>query len=129
MPGLSRLHQIAAHAADLDASIAFYREVLGARFIARFDPPGLAFFDLDGVRLLLERGAGAATLYFRVADIDAEHAALAARGVRFDSGPHLIHRDGAGQFGAAGEEEWMAFFKDPGGNTLALASRKRVVPR
>lgn len=129
MPGLSRLLQIAAHASDLDASVTFYRDVLGTRFIARFDPPGLAFFDLDGVRLLLERGAGPATLYFRVPDIDAEYAALSARGVRFDSAPHLIHRDAAGQFGTPGDEEWMAFFRDPAGNTLALASRKPGAPR
>ena len=32
--------------------------------------------------------------------------------------PHVIHRDDA-----AGTEEWMAFFEDPDGNTLALMSR------
>jgi methylmalonyl-CoA/ethylmalonyl-CoA epimerase len=121
---LSRLHQVAVHAQDLDASVAFYRDVLGARFVARFDPPGLAFFDLGGVRLLIERGATPATLYFHVDDIEAAVAALVARGVRMDSGPHCIHRDMDGTFGTAGEEEWMAFFRDPAGNTLALATRR-----
>jgi hypothetical protein len=37
----------------------------------------------------------------------------------------LIFRDDQGMFGDAGEEEWMAFFSDPSGNTLALATRKR----
>jgi catechol 2,3-dioxygenase-like lactoylglutathione lyase family enzyme len=47
------LHQVAQKADDLDASVAFYRDVLGLRLIARFDPPGLAFFELGGSRLLL----------------------------------------------------------------------------
>ncbi|MYE11643.1 MAG: VOC family protein [Gammaproteobacteria bacterium] len=121
---LRRLRQVALRAPDLDASIAFYRDVLGARFIARFDPPGLAFFDFEGVRLLLERNASTGTLYFEVEDIDAGVAELSGRGVSIESGPAMIHRDEDGTFGPAGEEEWMAFFKDPGGNTLALATRK-----
>jgi hypothetical protein len=36
----------------------------------------------------------------------------------------MIFPDDAGVFGAKGEEEWMAFFKDPAGNVLGLASRK-----
>lgn len=121
---LSRLHQVALSAPDLDAAVAFYRDVLGASFIARFDPPGLAFFDFDGVRVLLERNASAGTLYFHVDDIDAGVAELSRRGVSIEFGPAMIHRDEDGTFGPAGEEEWMAFFKDPGGNTLALATRK-----
>ena len=121
---LSRLHQIAIGAPDLDASSAFYRDVLGAAFIARFDPPGLAFFDFEGVRLLLERNASNGTLYFYVEDIDAAAAELTGRGVSIASGPVMIHRDEDGTFGPAGAEEWMAFFQDPAGNTLALATRR-----
>ena len=121
---LSRLHQVALCAPDLDASVAFYRDVLGAAFIARFDPPGLAFFDFEGVRVLLERNASNGTLYFHVEDIDAAVAELSGRGVSIESGPVMIHRDEDGTFGPAGAEEWMAFFKDPAGNTLALATRR-----
>ncbi len=121
---LSRLHQVALRANDLDASVAFYRDVLGATFMARFDPPGLAFFDCDGVRLMLDRNAARGTVYFHVEDVDAAAGELSDRGVVLDSGPVLIHRDDAGTFGPAGSEEWMAFFKDPAGNTLAVATRK-----
>lgn len=38
--------------------------------------------------------------------------------------PALVFSDEQGQFGAAGEEEWMAFFRDPDGNLLALLSRR-----
>lgn len=120
---LERLHQVAVHARDLDEAIAFYRDTLGGHFLAKFDPPGLAFFDLSGVRILLEKTGPKATLYFRVDDIHAAFSALRSKGVVFVDQPHLIHRDDAGTFGRPGEEEWMTFFSDPSGNTLALAAR------
>lgn len=120
---IDHIHQVAAHADDLAATRAFYSEVLGARVLAEFDPPGLLFFDFDGVRVLFEKNGPTAVLYFRVADIHAAFAELSGRGVEFVSEPHVIHKDEDGTFGNPGEEEWMAFFRDPGGNTLALASR------
>lgn len=108
--------------------MTFYRDVLGARFVAEFPSPGLAFFQLGDVRLLIDRSEAddfrpGGVLYFRVADIHAAHQALCDRGVVFDAKPHRIHRDDAGTFGAVGGEEWMAFFRDPDGNVLALAAR------
>jgi catechol 2,3-dioxygenase-like lactoylglutathione lyase family enzyme len=123
MLSLESIHQVAVHSSDLDRSIAFYRDQLGATFIAKFDPPGLAFFRFGATRLLLEKNAHPATIYFRVDDIVAAVEALRARDVPFDTEPRAIHRDDAGQFGPAGAEEWMAFFHDPDGNVLALASQ------
>ncbi|PWT90556.1 MAG: hypothetical protein C5B55_09570 [Blastocatellia bacterium] len=123
---LNRIHQLAVYARELDDAIEFYRDKLGATFIAKFDPPGLAFFDFSGTRLLLEKTGPKVTLYFRVDDIEAAHAELLERGVKFIQGPHLIFRDETGTFGDAGEEEWMAFFQDPSENTLALATRKKA---
>jgi methylmalonyl-CoA/ethylmalonyl-CoA epimerase len=121
---LDRIHQLTILARDLDEAIDFYRDQLGANFIAKFDPPGLAFFDFSGTRLLLEKTGNKATIYFRVEDIDASYQELVNKGIKFIDQPHLIFRDDAGTFGAAGEEEWMTFFYDPSENTLALASRK-----
>ncbi len=124
---ISSLHQVAVPSSDLARSIGFYRDVLGLRLIAQFSPPGLAFFALGEVRLLVEAfenpKAGGGVLYFRVADLQAAHAALKTRGVAFDQDPHPIHRDADGTFGEPGATEWMAFFRDPDGNVLALASR------
>ncbi len=39
------MHQVAQRAEDLDRAVGFYRDTLELPFIARFDPPGLAFFD------------------------------------------------------------------------------------
>lgn len=64
-------------------------------------------------------------LYLRVADIHAKHAELVERGVAFTEPPHVVHRDDAGDFGPAGEEEWIAFFRDSEGNNVALAARQR----
>jgi catechol 2,3-dioxygenase-like lactoylglutathione lyase family enzyme len=120
-----RLHQVALVSHNLDHAVAFYGDVLGLPMIARFDPPGLAFFDLGGgVRLMLAATASSATLYFHVKDVDEAYKALAKRGVRFLHKPALIHRDDAGQFGKKGSEEWMAFFKDPSENILALVGKR-----
>ena len=123
-PSLSEIHQIAAHSNDLDRSIAFYRDQLGAELIAKFDPPGLVFFRFGRTRLLLEKNAPRATIYFRVEDIAQSVEALRARGVQFAEEPNVVHRDDDGLFGRAGDEEWMAFFHDPDGNVLALACQK-----
>lgn len=115
---------------DLDRAVAFYGDVLGARLLARF-PPGLAFFDLSGVRLLLERAhadqpsRAGGCVYFAVEDVRAAQASLEAAGVPFTHEAHCIFTDTGGTFGPAGEEEWLAFFEDPDGNALALAGRRR----
>ena len=123
---LEHIHQIAVFAKDLDEAITFYRDILGATYITRFDPPGLVFFDFGGTRLLLERTGPKASVYFRVDDIHSAHEELKTRGIKFIADPHMIFRDENGVFGSAGEEEWMAFFSDPSDNILALASRVKV---
>ena len=121
---LDRIHQIAVRARDLDEAVSFYRDTLGVNFLAKYDPPGLAFFDFAGVRVLLEKAGPKATLYLWVDDIDSAYSEIQAKGVEFADEPHLIHKDESGTFGKPEEEEWMAFFSDPSGNTLALATRK-----
>jgi methylmalonyl-CoA/ethylmalonyl-CoA epimerase len=117
---------VAQHAEDLDRAVAFYRDVLGLRLIARFDPPGLAFFDLGATRLLLEGGAPPALLYLGVDDVVATTERLRAAGVDIESEPHIIFVDEAGQFGSPGEGEEMAFFRDSEANLVGLAGRRAV---
>ena len=124
MTGGAGLAQVAQHAEDLDRAAAFYERLLGSPPLARFDPPGLLFFDLGGVRLLLEPGAPASLLYLRVADIDATWASLVGAGVTTESEPHVIHKDEAGEFGPPGNEEWMAFFRDSEGNLVGLVEQR-----
>ena len=123
------LHQVALTTKDVHRASEFYRETLGLKQIALIDPPGLVFFDMHGARLSLmqddETEPSDSVIYFRVPDIDAAVAALKERSVSLEQEPELVFKDEKGQFGEAGEEEWMAFFCDPDGNLLALASRKK----
>ncbi|MFM2078964.1 MAG: hypothetical protein RJA49_2854 [Actinomycetota bacterium] len=121
---ITSLHQVAQHVEDMDRAVAFYRDVLGLPLVARFDPPGLAFFDLGSTRLLLEAGAPPALLYLGVADVAATTERLRTAGVAIESEPHIIFVDAAGQFGTAGEAEEMSFFRDSEGNLVGLAGRR-----
>lgn len=120
-----RLRQVSLSVTDLDASVAFYRDVLGLPLIARFGP--LAFFDLGGVRLAISgtdgEVSGNSVLYFAVDDLHGARATLKSRGVEFIDDPHRIFDDADGVFGEAGHGEWMTFFRDPEGNLLALSAR------
>lgn len=122
------LRQVAQHVDDMDRAVAFYRDVLGLPFIARFDPPGLAFFDLGSTRLLLETGAPTAIHYLGVDDVAATTEELRLAGVVIESEPHVIHVDDEGRFGPPGEAEEMSFFRDSEGNLVGLAGRRRIDP-
>jgi len=121
--GLSQIGQIAISVKDVDTAVAFYRDVLGLKLLFQA-PPGLAFFDCGGVRLMLARPEKpefdhpASTLYFKVADIQQATATLKSRGVRFEEDPHLIAK-------MPDHELWMAFFRDAEKNLLGLMSEIR----
>ncbi|MBZ9677238.1 VOC family protein [Mesorhizobium sp. ES1-1] len=124
MPAVGAVRQIALSAGrDLDATLAFWRDVLGMGVHARYDPPGIAFIMAGDVRLLFTDGLPAGTVYLDMAGLAAFHDEAKAAGVPFTAPPMLVHHDTEGQFGEAGESEWMAFLKDPAGNTIGLVER------
>ena len=49
---LSQIAQIAVTVKNLPSAVAFYRDVLGMRFLFEA-PPQMAFFDCGGIRLML----------------------------------------------------------------------------
>lgn len=120
---LGPIGQIAITVADLPRSVEFYRDALGLPLLFEA-PPGLAFFDCGGIRLMLSRPEGefkpgaSSVLYFRVTDIEAVARAMKARKVSFVDEPHFIAR-------MPDHELWMCFFRDPDGHTLALMEEKR----
>lgn len=118
-----QLHQVAQRATELDRAVAFYSRLLGTDPLAVFDPPGLAFFDLEGTRLLLDRLAPSALVYLRVDDVRQTVKRLRTEGVTVDTEPHVIFHDEEGTFGPAGHDEWMAFIRDSEGNLVGLASQ------
>ncbi len=117
--GATRVGQVAVPVRDLPRAVAFYRDVLGLRFL--FDaPPGLAFFDAGGVRLMLSRpegGDAGATLYYHVADLDAAHASLRAHGAEVVQEPHLVAP-------MPDHDLWMCFGRDPEGNLFGLMQER-----
>ena len=120
---LSTIGQIAVPVKDLARAVAFYRDALGMRFLFQA-PPALAFFDCNGIRLMLdvvsekEFDHPASPIYFKVDDLDASYADLQSRGVDFRGTPHPIAK-------MPDHELWMAFFRDGEGNTHALMCEKR----
>ena len=124
MPAIGAVRQVALSAGrDLDTTLAFWMDVLGMSVHARYDPPGIAFIMAGDVRLLFTDGVPAATVYLDIAALEAFHAEAKAAGIPFTAPPALVHLDTQGQFGPAGDSEWMAFLKDPAGNTIGLVER------
>jgi catechol 2,3-dioxygenase-like lactoylglutathione lyase family enzyme len=120
---ISRIGQIAVNAQDVDRAAAFYQDTLGLKLLFKAGP-GLAFFDCGGVRLMLTRPEKpefdhpGSILYFAVPDIQAAHAAMKEKGVRFEDEPHVVAR-------MPDHELWMVFFRDSEGNLMGLMSEVR----
>jgi methylmalonyl-CoA/ethylmalonyl-CoA epimerase len=113
--------QLAIPVADLDRAVTFYRDTLGLRFLFQA-PPGLAFLECGGVRLMLAQRrdnepAAAGVIYYRVADLDAAYTSLRERGATFVDQPHRIAR-------LADHELWMVFLRDPDEHLLALMAER-----
>jgi methylmalonyl-CoA/ethylmalonyl-CoA epimerase len=115
---ITALRQVAVTVSDVERGLAFYRDALGLKFLFSAGP-NLAFLDIGGVRLMLgapepgfEPGASS-VLYFKVADIIAAYKELSARGVSFPSEPHFLAA-------MPDHDLWLAEFRDPDGNPLAL---------
>ena len=119
---MSRIVQIAQHADDLERAAGFYEQLLGQPAAAKYDPPGLLFFTLDGTRLLLERSAPSAVIYLGVDDVRTKVDELRASGVTIESEPHVIFSHEDDTLGPAGTDEWMAFIRDSEANVVGLVS-------
>ena len=116
--------QISIPVDDLESAIAFYRDVLEIPFL--FQVPGnpaMAFFDCNGTRLYIvkienpDAHQGSSVIYFKV---DSAHEAaeeLNAKGVKLESEPHIIHQTDSYTL-------WMAFFRDPSNNLMAVMSEE-----
>src|SRR5436190_12253515 len=117
---ITRLGQIAINVHDIERATAFYQDILGLKLLFTA-PPGLAFLDCGGVRLMLSRPEKpefdhpSSVLYFAVPDIHAAHAKMKESGVRFEDEPHLIARMPA-------HDLWMTFFRDSENNLMGLMS-------
>lgn len=118
--GITRIGQIALNVKDVERAAAFYQERLGLPLLFKA-PPGLAFFDCGGVRLMLQKPEKPefehpnSILYFSVADIKAAYAKLKNEGVKFEDQPHVIAK-------MPTHDLWITSLRDSEENLLALMS-------
>jgi len=119
---LGKIAQIAVMVRDVERATAFYRDKLGIPFLFNA-PPKMAFFDCDGIRLMLgvperaDLAHAASILYFKVPNIDVAYEALLERGVVFEGKPTLVAP-------MPTYDLWLAEFRDSENNVLALMCEK-----
>jgi predicted enzyme related to lactoylglutathione lyase len=125
--GLSAIEQIAVNAHDIERAVMFYRDKLGMKHLFTV-PPNLAFFDCDGIRLMLSLPAKpefdhpSSIIYFNVDDIQQSSQMLSARGVQFEEQPVFVADMGS-------YDLWLASFRDSENNLLALMSHVPKKPK
>ena len=121
--GVSEIGQIAIIVGDVPRATAFYRDVLGLKFLFPAGPT-MAFLAAGSVRIMLTTPQGAgevgknSILYFKVTDIAAVPAAIVARGAKKESEVRLIAK-------MPDHDLWMAAVRDPEGNVIELMSEVR----
>ena len=122
MVRLNCIGQIAINVRDVPTAVAFYRDVLGMMFL--FELPTMGFFECGGIRLMLSKAESpefdhcASLIYYKVDDIQQTFESLSQQGVEFISPPRLVAP-------MPDHDLWMAFFRDPDQNSLALMSEVR----
>jgi methylmalonyl-CoA/ethylmalonyl-CoA epimerase len=121
--GVTRLGQVAIPVQSVERATAFYRDVLGLRYL--FGAGQLSFFDCGGVRIMLDRPENkefdhpSSVLYFSVPDIHGACQRLLDAGVAIIEPPRVIAA-------MPDHDLWMSFFRDTEGNVMSLMSE---VPR
>ncbi|MGV2939374.1 VOC family protein [Mesobacillus sp. LC4] len=120
---IQKVGQIGIPVKNIERATAFYQEKLGLPLM--FNTDTMAFFDCEGVRLLLTLPENdqfahlSSVIYFQVADIKAKYEELLSCGVQFIGEPHVVAKIGD-------TETWMVFFKDSEENTHAFMSEVSV---
>jgi len=115
---VSGMGQLSITVSDLDASVRWYRDVLGLPHLFTVEGQPMAFFQAGSVRLYLgetpdERFRSRPVVYYAVDDLEAAYAEVTGRGAPSMARPHLVHQDGE-------TELWMAFVSDPDGTPVGL---------
>ena len=111
--------QVSIRVHDVERSIEFYQGTLGLPLL--FNAGRLAFLQCGHTRLMIslpehpELDHPSSTIYLDVDEINTAVVTLRERGVSFEDDPHVVGRLGD-------VDVWMAFFRDPDGNLLAVQS-------
>ncbi|MFJ8087950.1 VOC family protein [Lysinibacillus sp. NPDC095746] len=123
MKRIQSVGQIGIPVKELDRAIHFYKEKLGLSLL--FNTDSMAFFDCNGLRLLLtlpekdEFIYSSSIIYFQVGNLSMTYEDLVNKNVTFIDEPHVVAKMGQ-------TETWMVFFKDTEDNTHAFMSEVQV---
>ena len=112
-----RIRYVIVGIKSLDAAVAFYRDTMGFELLfaepefhfASFRVGNLEFNLAEGADEIHGTGDRNTGIGFQVPDVDAAHAELAGKGVKFTMGPGKMPWGG-----------YMAMFVDPDGNEFYL---------
>ncbi|WP_096271958.1 VOC family protein [Paucisalibacillus globulus] len=120
---IEKVGQIGIPVKNIERAIAFYKDTLGLTLL--FHTDGLAFFECNGLRLMLslpeqeEFAYASSVIYFQVNNLHEYYEELLEKEVTFVDEPHVVGKMG-------NVEIWMAFFRDTEGNTHAIMSEVGV---
>jgi len=120
---ITGIGQIAITVSDVDAALAFYRDILELPFLFR-PAINLAFLDAGGVRLMLSTPQGAgevggnSILYFKIDDIERAFRSLIDRGAVGEREPQATAE-------LSDHTLWLAFLRDPDGNLVGLMEERK----
>ena len=121
---VSEIGQLAIVVRDVAQSTAFYRDVLGLKFLFSAGP-NLAFLQAGSVRIMLTTPQGHgepgknSILYFKVDHIAETHAAIVARGAKNERVPAFTAK-------MPDHDLWIGFVRDPDDNLVGLMSEVRA---
>ena len=117
-----------APSTDLDAAVAFYRDVLGLELAHRDGFAAVFRSGTDTIRVALLRGPleprPGTTVGWEVEDVRGTAEWLVSRGVTLERYPGM-GQDELGVWTPPGSNAGVAWFKDPDGNTLSISGPVR----
>lgn len=121
--------QVVLHVDDLERAVAFYVSFTGSAPVFRVGPAGPVFFQLEGVRLVLDPDAPSGSLFYvKARDIQSTATRLLAQGAAMVAEPCIVFPSVDAAAGPAGTVEWRALLRDPDGNLIGLIEHQGAGP-
>ena len=116
--GINGIGQIAIAITDIKKAVDFYKNILGLKLLFE-SPPGLAFFDCGGIRLMLttlqgqEQDHKTSVIYYKVDDIKNTTKRLKSKGIVFIQEPQFVAK-------IENYELWIGFIRDQDENLIGI---------
>lgn len=119
---IKSIGQVAIAIDDLEKAVYFYQNILKLELLFQA-PPGLAFFNCGGVRLMLTTLQGdeadhkTSVIYYKLNNIEKVFDELKTLQVDIERAPQKAAK-------MEDHELWIGFIRDPSGNLVGLMEEK-----